>query len=540
MVLAAVLMQRSIESYSYFFGMYHDDGIYMVVSKALAQGHGFHIISLPGQPPETKYPIGFPLLLSVVWMLASKFPGNLVIFETIQCCLALAFMAVVALYLVSSKKVTPILGLVILASSALNFHYLDFAPMIMSDLPCALVSILALWMMERQEKEAYRLSSAAGMGVLFSCCFLIRSAALVVPICGLVFLATRKKYRHFATVAAVVVGVLVLQMGWQFWQQRAVDPFLGYYTNYLNHSLGTLPPLSRLWSDISMVYLYNFYRMVSTLFPLSAANFHLDLPAHQLGVFAWIGLALASLPLIAGAILELRRASVIGLYCFFYVLVLTVWMGRTEWRHIFPVLPLGYYLYYSGLRNFSRALKGRLGGRPRWYQSLCGVLAIAFGCYLVVGTTSDAVQKTGRYSSALALLIPGLSASAQDADYQEVYQWVREHTRLADTFVCNNDPVFFLNTGRQAVFPSRLESWRFLQGKLIDPDSMLQAMRFAHARYVVNEPTYRSMGYATIQAAQSLTVLDQKYPGLLKPVFRSAHGLILVCAIDSARLPDHN
>ena len=35
-------------------GLFHDDGIYAVAAKALADGDGYRIISLPGDPAQTK------------------------------------------------------------------------------------------------------------------------------------------------------------------------------------------------------------------------------------------------------------------------------------------------------------------------------------------------------------------------------------------------------------------------------------------------------------------------------------------------------
>ena len=37
-------------------------------ARSLAEGHGYRIISLPGSPPQTKYPILFPHLLSLPWL----------------------------------------------------------------------------------------------------------------------------------------------------------------------------------------------------------------------------------------------------------------------------------------------------------------------------------------------------------------------------------------------------------------------------------------------------------------------------------------
>src|SRR5207248_9770976 len=58
-------------------GFYHDDGIYWVSAKSLAEGHGYRILSLPNQPLQTKYPPLFPALLALVWKVNPAFPANL-------------------------------------------------------------------------------------------------------------------------------------------------------------------------------------------------------------------------------------------------------------------------------------------------------------------------------------------------------------------------------------------------------------------------------------------------------------------------------
>jgi hypothetical protein len=59
-------------------GVYHDDGIYISTAKAIAQGDGYRLINLPDSPAQTKYPILYPALLSLIWRLQPSFPENLV------------------------------------------------------------------------------------------------------------------------------------------------------------------------------------------------------------------------------------------------------------------------------------------------------------------------------------------------------------------------------------------------------------------------------------------------------------------------------
>src|SRR5438045_1082980 len=66
------------------FGRWHDDAIYYVASKSLAEGNGYRIQNLPGAPFETKYPPILPWLLALAWRIDPRFPANLTIATAIQ------------------------------------------------------------------------------------------------------------------------------------------------------------------------------------------------------------------------------------------------------------------------------------------------------------------------------------------------------------------------------------------------------------------------------------------------------------------------
>src|SRR5215813_6589423 len=62
------------------FGILEDDGIYLIGAKSLAEGSGYRILNLRGEPYQTKYPPLYPAYLSIAWRAASS----------IQQCLTLA------------------------------------------------------------------------------------------------------------------------------------------------------------------------------------------------------------------------------------------------------------------------------------------------------------------------------------------------------------------------------------------------------------------------------------------------------------------
>jgi hypothetical protein len=78
LLVAVVLGVGSWWSVGGVCGVYHDDAIYVITAKALADGEGYRLINLPDQPYQTKYPILVPSVLALVWLLWPTFPDNLV------------------------------------------------------------------------------------------------------------------------------------------------------------------------------------------------------------------------------------------------------------------------------------------------------------------------------------------------------------------------------------------------------------------------------------------------------------------------------
>jgi hypothetical protein len=56
-------------------GAYQDDGVYVVLGRALAEGHGYRSLYLVGAPVQVKYPPAFPMLLAILWRMAPTVAG---------------------------------------------------------------------------------------------------------------------------------------------------------------------------------------------------------------------------------------------------------------------------------------------------------------------------------------------------------------------------------------------------------------------------------------------------------------------------------
>src|SRR5262249_33818630 len=204
--MSALFLWREIQNYLLYFGLYHDDAVYMVLGKALSSGHGYHLISIPGEIPETKYPIGLPLLLAFMWKLFPTFPDNLFAIATVQSAVAVAALFAVMTYLYKTGKVSLLLALTIASATLVNSTFLDVAPMILSDYACLLSAMLALWLTERVAKKG-TISNAIWLGPALALPVLLRWQGLAAILAAIVYLGCHKRYR---LAVAVLAGCLVI------------------------------------------------------------------------------------------------------------------------------------------------------------------------------------------------------------------------------------------------------------------------------------------------------------------------------------------
>ncbi len=523
-IVLVVLLRASILRYQNYFGMYHDDGVYLVSSQSLSENLGYRIISLPGEPYQTKYPIGYPFLLSLCLRLMPAFPANLLGLETLQVLLSTTAILTMVSYLVATKKVTILLGLTIAAACLLNMRFIDFAPMLMSDLLGAILLAACMWCAEKQLRTKDTFLPWAGL--LLAATVTIRTQAVVLAPALFCFYVFRKRWKTLITTFVVALLLVVPQIWWQSHTSRSSPDFITFYTSYMKHANTTAPSLNASYQSIVGNFNWSVILQINTYFPgLEQISYQLLSPIVFFLIYN-IGYYLLALPSVIGVLVKIRKASLPALFCFFYAALLCFWPSKLEWRHVLPVMVLGYYFYFVGFRFLAAQLK-RVAHPGKFYAGSCRILAVTFCSYLIGGAGFLSCSKAGWLNS-LATSPPPVTA----IDFQQAVSWVKENTPVNSIFVCNNDPVFYLYTRRHAILPSRLEVWRFVTDQYVDPKSLLDAIDYSHATYVMNEPAFRSMGYSYTQLARAIDDINVTSPGYLLPVFQSEHKLITVYKTD--------
>ena len=182
-----------------FFGLFEDDSIYFSSAKALAQGQGYVLPSVPGTPPATKYPILYPLILSLVWRWNPSFPANLSEAVAVTVTFGIAYVIAGFFFLRRLQFFNDLETLCLTAFCALHPLVLFLSGNILSDLPFAALALLAMVLANESlnRNAVYRVVALCGV---------VAGLSMMMRIFGL----------------AVVAGILVAGLAMRAWKKMAI------------------------------------------------------------------------------------------------------------------------------------------------------------------------------------------------------------------------------------------------------------------------------------------------------------------------------
>ncbi|MCG3126672.1 MAG: hypothetical protein CHACPFDD_01524 [Phycisphaerae bacterium] len=378
-------------------GVFEDDGVYLVTSRALATTGQYVRDDLPGRPFQTKYPILYPLLLSLVWRAAPQFPHNIPLFQAVN-----ALCAAGALWL-AYRIVRTLLGdggraalasATMVSAAGTCFFWVSLIQFPMSEPLFALLTLAALRPLVRSPAPAARSSAPARSpaalisGAMAAAAFLTRSIGIAVIISVVTSWLLRRRWRQAALSA---LPALLAMCGWAAWsnwaaRQNAELPLhaaLKFDLDYGAWLPGNAASLARVGA-------YN-----TSALAWSLAQYTLEPDPRWIDRAARCDAALGDVPFAAAvalavaaviACLVLGARAVRGtpampillfLACYFGVVLL--WPFRPD-RFVVPTLPLTVPLTIIGA---GRLFPGR-GGTS--HQNACIGLALLLAAHGVMVT----------------------------------------------------------------------------------------------------------------------------------------------------------
>ena len=413
-------------------GEAHDDAIYHIVSKALAEGKGYRIASLPDAPFETKYPPLLIWMLAAIWRLDPRFPENLKLVTALQWAMIPPFLWLSLRWFrrlrLSSAQCW--IGVTLLAVGP---YTVVFGGGIFTEVLFGALLLGTLLACEEARVHDVGWPWAAASGCLAGLGYLTRTAGIAVILAlPLVFLLQKKRREA----VAFLLAALPAAVGWTIWtmlhQTRATDVMSLYNTNYLRFEL-----LNVHFADLGVVIWKNLghmlYGMGGLAFPLELESFVWQLVRTTVAVAIIRGLS------------RHWRNPILQPYAVIACLTtaeLLVWHFPPNLRLMYPLIPLfAAGLIWEG-EHFAQLI------RKAWAHRLfsqkvaaCGISGVAVAAvlvavwmqgYMLLRTLPDMVRENER------LL----------AERTEVYAWIQQHADPNAAVLAAN-PALYLYTGRQ-------------------------------------------------------------------------------------------
>ncbi len=391
-------------------GAFFDDGIYVTLAKALAEGQGYYNIHLATAPPGVHYPVAYPVVLSLVWRVWPAFPANVVLFQLLDsAALALAAWAVA----VHARRwqLPRAVSYAALPAAFLAFPLLTIVGVRLSEPMFLALIALALVAADRDEPSD---TEAITAGVLAGLAILTRTLGMTV-LGGIVLALWLRKRRRAAVLAgAFALPVLLPWLVWARANAGGVEMELAAnYGTYLSELAQAGVGGMAAGGGLAV-----FGPVVHLLLPAMPGPLWYPAVALVAGLIVWGGIRMA------------RRVSVCVASLGLYLFAVALWPYASD-RFVWIVLP---WLLLFGVA----------GALDLWRRGRVGVVAVALAATLVAAgylprevtslSTRGFALTAERMSVPFRLLVPSILQETPDdaivavADEALVYLYTGRRT----------------------------------------------------------------------------------------------------------------
>lgn len=453
LILVASLVLFFLQYSEFQIGAYHDDADYVVLAQSLVHSDTYGLINRPGEPADTRFPFGFPLLLVPIVLLA---PENLDAFRAVSLVATLTSCALLFWGWKSfSRRRSYWWALAITGLYAFSPVVVDQSRMVMSEPIFTMFCLIALLLTEQAARRRESSVWPLWMGIVLMFVLFIRTVGFTLALAIVPYLLWKRGIRFALSLAlvmlVVVLGVSIILAATSL---EISDLVPSGYVEQLTAG-GT--------SDVSSLVLgYPLYRFTQ-----------------HLGVFLWqllipfgggetteqffAGLGLPFVPTVLNFLLLVAVALGFGAWIWwegissfiaFAVVYLSIvyfwtWDGR---RFMYPIEPQLQFALLLGIEAILFGLTVRWLN-PQFRRRATGVLLCACAIFLLAAALFKSIQ-----------LDP---SAVHVGDVYARVTWLKANTQPTDVIMTDQPVVDFVNGGRKAVrFRSAYDSLEALQQDL--------------------------------------------------------------------------
>ena len=481
-------------------GVYHDDAIYVITGKALAQGYGYRLINLPGAPFQTKYPILYPALLSIIWKIWPSFPENLLAMQGLSLLAGAGTVALAYLYLVRFGYASRGVALIAALFCATSAFFLIFAPSRLSETPYAFISILALWTIERQvrlpldrtiHKSPWGFSWRSFPGARCRSCFSTSRFVDPLSVGAPDPLGKSRGCIYCIALDSVDAGRA----------KTAQNPVNTYYTNYVGwwSSFGLL--------SLTKLFLFNLLYITRSFPSISFAI--LDEMVQCFGILFIGPCIFIVLITIVGVIRSFKARQILPYYLIGYLCVILVWPWPPQ-RFIIPILPFLLSFLFGEIWHLGQ----------KYHLPSFRKLLVTISLIVLLGGNLTLVYQAGKTSRAMGYPYPtSLKEPISWSSYDAIFHWIKNNTQPDDILASGLDSMVYLYTGRRAFRPfamNPLALFYFQDTPPLTMDNLINILRDYQPKYLIQTPM--PIFSEEKPFAKLLSEFITKYPGRLPAI----------------------
>lgn len=464
-------------------GTFHDDGVYLVTAKALAERGEYRIISLPSEVAQTKYPVFFPWALACVWKLNPAFPQNLPWLKLVPLAFGLLWLGL-SYRLMREQGSSGAAGVVLLAAASPWVVYVSTA--LLSETMFAAACTACLLFLHRADRGAgWRTVAAAAL--FAAAAFHVRTLGLAFWAAGPAILIWRGRWRHAALFLGLTLALCSPWIVWQMSQAGGVPSVDAYYSreNYQGWNILLNFPFSQ------KIHILGQNLLMAVLSPGMLAG----VPNGG----AWVLPSLAFGLSLCAAVFRMGVTPTTA-FVAVYLAVVVCWAWPPP-RFVVPLLPLIYW-----------------GGRE-WLAGQSRRVRRGLAAVIVLGAAAGLIHSSQR-TVLLGDAMPSLRA---DDAWQPIATLLAEIERETpgDAVIASNlDPVVYLYTGRKAVRGFAAQPYPLIYSP--GPEAIgtmsrfLDNLRAQKVRYILATPNSAFLEGPYLE--HLLASISERYPKVLTPI----------------------
>ncbi|MEE9569620.1 MAG: glycosyltransferase family 39 protein [Candidatus Binatia bacterium] len=489
---------------------FYDEGVYLVIAKALASGLGYVRESLPNSPSETLYPPLLPLSLGLIWHFFPNFPDNLVIMRILMLVAGVLFLAVSYRYLYQKDGLGlgDIEALSIVAMVGLHPFFVDFTTRLTGEMPYALLSMVSLYFYARFTSDNKPLH--LGFAISFAA-LAVMTRTIGIALFGALVIHLLLMRRFRLSIAAAACGVVVF-LPWQLWSLAAQGGYSGYPLEIALNYRGYIVDL--VLADW-IVQLYRSLPINLGSLIINWANF-----VFPRGIIGSLLVAVVTYPFFRNF---WQQPRIHDLYCVLSLLLILIWPWPLNSRFLLVISPFLISYFFGGIRfSMSRGLTKRL---PEETVRRATNIVIVI---VVSGALVHNFIAARNYRQKAQRMVPVYT------EFHRMLNWIKDKTPANSIVVGNYDPAYHLFTGRKSIrlsFPDPFSIYytREVAREFPRAGKLVGRLRQLKACYLVDDPM--SAGREHLFYRNLIQAIKRVSPGSLSPIYVGGNGLFVVYKI---------